>query len=370
MQYPRCDYPLGAWGRGWLKPLNLLWLSKGSIVTDVSWIVYVGFIAFVIAMLLVDLKLFHAEEHEPNFNESLAWFFVWFGLGVLFGLGLWVLYDGQVAGEYFAGFLIEKSLSVDNLFVFVLIFSYFQVPFAYQHQVLFYGILGALVFRGIFIAAGVGLINAFDWVVYVFGAFLILTAIRIAFGSEEVHPENNPVLKFAQKHMATTTRYDGQKLFTIENGHRVATPLFITLIFIEVTDIIFAVDSIPAILAITTDPFIVLTSNVFAILGLRALYFLLAGSVDRFHLLRYGLAVILAFVGVKMLLEVFHVEFPIALSLSFIMVVLAVTVYLSFKIPPPDKRKGVATFPMKPPPEGPREAEEGDEAEEPEAGTG
>jgi tellurite resistance protein TerC len=327
-------------------------------LTDVPWFVYVIFIAFVIAMLLVDLRVFHREGHEPNFNESLAWFFVWFGLGVIFGLGVWIYYDGRIAGEYFAGFLVEKALSVDNLFVFVLIFSYFRVPFMYQHQVLFYGILGALIFRGIFIAAGVGLINTFDWVVYIFGAFLIVTAIRIAVGSEEVHPEENPVLKFAQKRLASTTRYEGQNLFTVENGRRVATPLFITLIFIEVTDIIFAVDSIPAILAITTDPFIVLTSNVFAILGLRALYFLLAGSVDRFHLLRYGLGLILAFVGAKMLLEAIHVEIPIALSLSFIVVVLAVTVFLSFRIPPRADRKSVATFPKTPPPQPPSTGEE------------
>jgi tellurite resistance protein TerC len=341
-------------------------------LTDVPWFVYVAFIAFVIAMLLVDLRL-HAEEHEPTFRESLAWFFVWFGLGIIFGLALWVYYDGRIAGEYFAGFLIEKALSVDNMFVFVLIFSYFQVPFTYQHQVLFYGILGALIFRGLFIAAGVSLINTFDWVVYIFGAFLVVTAIRIAVGSEEVHPEQNPVLKFAQRRLASTTRYHGQNLFTVENGRRVATPLFITLIFIEVTDIIFAVDSIPAILAITTDPFIVLTSNVFAILGLRALYFLLAGSVDRFHLLRYGLGLILGFVGAKMLLEAFHVEIPIPLSLSFIIVVLAVTVFLSFKIPPPEDKKGVATFPKTPPPDRPSEEEKpeaGIEEEEPEAETG
>jgi tellurite resistance protein TerC len=327
-------------------------------LTDVPWFVYVAFIAFVIAMLLVDLKLFHAQEHEPTFKESATWVTVWVSLAIVFGIGILILEGGTTGQEYFAGYLVEYSLSVDNMFVFVLIFSYFQVPFVYQHQVLFYGILGALIFRGIFIAAGVSLINTFEWVVYIFGAFLILTAIRIAFGSEEVHPEENPVLKFAQRRLASTTRYDGQNLFTVENGRRLATPLFITLIFIEVTDIIFAVDSIPAILAITTDPFIVLTSNVFAILGLRALYFLLAGSVDRFHLLRYGLALILGFVGAKMLLEAFHVEVPIALSLAFIIVVLAVTVFLSFRIPPPDEKKGVATFPKTPPPQPPSTEEE------------
>ena len=290
-------------------------------------------------MLLVDLKVFHREEHEPNFKESLAWFCVWFGLGIIFGLGVWVYSDGQVAGEYFAGFLIEKALSVDNLFVFVLIFSYFRVPFAYQHQVLFWGILGALVFRGVFIWVGVLLIRNFDWVIYIFGAFLLYTAYRIARGTDEIHPEDNPVLKFAARRFPTTTRYDHQRMFTVENAKRVATPLFVTLLFIEVTDIAFAIDSIPAIFGVTDDPFIVLTSNVFAILGLRALYFLLAGSIDRFHLLNYGLAVILGFVGTKMLLEAVHVEIPIWLSLTFIVVVLTVTVILSLKIEPSQEEK-------------------------------
>ena len=290
-------------------------------------------------MLLVDLKVFHREEHEPNFKESLAWFFVWFGLGIVFGLALWVYYDGRVAGEYFAGFLIEKALSVDNLFVFVLIFSYFRVPFAYQHQVLFWGILGALIFRGIFIAIGVVLIRNFDWVIYIFGAFLLYTAYRIARGTDEIHPEDNPVLKFTAKRFPTTTKYDHQKLFTFENSKRVATPLFVTLLFIEVTDIAFAIDSIPAIFGVTQEPFLVLTSNVFAILGLRALYFLLAGSMDRFHLLNYGLAIVLGFVGAKMLLEAVHVEIPIWLSLTVIVVVLTVTVVLSLKLEPPPEEK-------------------------------
>ncbi len=301
---------------------------------DVSWYSYAIFLGFVIAMLLVDLKVFHADAHKPRLKESAVWVVIWIGLAIAFGIGLWVLYDGKIAGEYFAGWLIEKSLSVDNMFVFVLIFSYFKVPLAYQHQVLFYGILGALIFRGIFIAVGVTLINSFEWVIYIFGAFLIYTAIRLAFGSEEVHPEDNPVLKFAQKRLRTTQKYDGQKLFTIESGKRLATPLFITLLFIEVTDIIFAVDSIPAIFAVTRDPFIVLTSNVFAILGLRALYFLLAGSIEKLHLLKYGLAVVLGFVGAKMLLEAIHFEIPIWVSLTVILVVLTATTVLSFKFPP------------------------------------
>jgi tellurite resistance protein TerC len=306
---------------------------------DVSWYVYAGFIAFVIAMLLIDLRLFHAQEHEPKPKESLTWVLIWMSLAIAFGVALLITQGASVGGEYFAGYLIEYSLSVDNMFVFVLIFSYFKVPFAYQHQVLFFGILGAIIFRGIFIALGTALIQNFEWIIYVFGAFLIYTAIRIARGTEEVHPENNPVLKFAQKRFRSTTKYDHQKLFTAENGKRVATPLFVTLLFIETTDIVFAVDSIPAIFAVTRDPFIVLTSNVFAILGLRALYFLLADSIDRFHLLKYGLAIILGFVGTKMLLEAIHVEFPIWLSLVFIVVVLAVTIFLSLKLPPSEEAK-------------------------------
>jgi tellurite resistance protein TerC len=300
----------------------------------VAWYVYAGFIAFVIAMLMIDLRFFHAHEHDPTPRESGIWVGVWVGLAILFGIGLAVWKGSTVTAEYFAGYLIEYSLSVDNMFVFVLIFTYFQVPLAFQHQVLFYGILGAMVFRGIFIALGVTLINNFEWIIYVFGAFLIFTAIRMARGTEEVHPEQNPILRAVQKRLPATTRYDGQKLFTLENGRRLATPLFIVLLFIEITDIVFAVDSIPAIFAVTKDPFIVLTSNVFAILGLRALYFLLADIMDRFHLLKYGLAVVLGFVGSKMLLEAVDVHVPIWASLVVIIAVLGITVVLSLKLPP------------------------------------
>lgn len=286
-------------------------------------------------MLLVDLKVFHSEEHEPSLAESAAWAAFWVGLGIAFGIAVYFWKGSASSAEYFAGFITEKSLSVDNMFVFIVVFRYFSVPRAFQHQVLFYGILGALVFRGIFIAAGVALIENFNWIIYVFGVFLIFTAYRIAKGSaENVHPDDNPVIKFARRRLRTTSSFEGQKLFTVENGKRVATPLFITLLFIEVTDIAFAVDSIPAIFGLTQDPFIILTSNVFAILGLRALYFLLAGSMDRLHLLKYGLSVILGFVGVKMLLEAVHVEIPIWLSLTIIVVVLAATTILSLKIPP------------------------------------
>lgn len=308
---------------------------------EVAWYLYAGFILFVIAMLLIDLKFFHSEEHEPTVKESGSWVAVWVSLAVIFGIILALWQGATTTAEYFAGYLIEYSLSVDNMFVFVVIFAYFKIPRAYQHQVLFYGILGAMVFRGIFIAIGVALIQNFEWMLYVFGAFLIFTAVRIARGTEEIHPEDNPVLKFFAKRFPSTHRFDGQKLFTTEDGKRVATPLFVTLLFVETTDIVFAVDSIPAILAITDDPFIVLTSNVFAILGLRALYFLLAGVMDRFHLLKYGLSVILAFVGMKMLAtavpcgrEAFfchehHVAVPIWLSLTVIVTTLVVTAVLS-----------------------------------------
>ena len=316
---------------------------------EIAWYTYVGFILFVVAMLLVDLKMFHTEEHEPTVKESATWVAVWVGLAIAFGVSIFFWHDEgtRAGGEYFAGYLIEYSLSIDNMFVFVVIFSYFNVPRAYQHQVLFFGILGAMIFRGIFIALGAALIENFEWIVYVFGVFLIYTAFKIAKGgAEDIHPENNPVLKFARKKFRTTTRYDGQKLFTLENGVRVATPLFIVLLFIEVTDIFFAIDSIPAIFAVTRDPFIVLTSNVFAILGLRALYFLVAGGMDRLHLLKYGLAVILAFVGLKMLGTAIpctgesmfchneHVAVPIWLSLTVIIGVLAITTVASMMVPP------------------------------------
>jgi tellurite resistance protein TerC len=319
---------------------------------EIPWFVYGAFILFVIAMLMVDLKLFHTEEHEPTVKESATWVAIWVGLAIAFGVSFFFWHeDGtSAAGEFFAGYLIEYSLSVDNMFVFVVIFSYFNVPRAYQHQVLFYGILGAMIFRGVFIALGTTLISNFEWTIYIFGAFLVYTAWRIARGGvEDIHPDDNPILKRVQKRFRATTKYDGQKLFTIENGVRVATPLFIVLVFIELTDILFAVDSIPAIFGVTKDPFIVLTSNVFAILGLRAVYFLVAGGMDRLHLLKYGLSIILGFVGFKMLAEAIpcsghgmfcheeHFHTPIWLSLVVIIGVLAITAFLSFKIPPKEQ---------------------------------
>lgn len=308
---------------------------------EVSPLAYVGFIGFVIAMLLLDLKLFQTDdETEPTTKESGTWVAVWVSLALVFGVALYFWQGGEIGAQYFAGYLIEYSLSVDNMFVFIVIFQYFSIPFKYQHRVLFFGILGALVFRGIFIALGTALIHNFEWIIYIFGVFLIITAIRLAkSGGEEIHPEKNPVLKFAQRRFPSTENFEGHNLFTVENGKRLATPLFITLVFIEVTDILFALDSIPAIFGITQDPFIVLTSNVFAILGLRSLYFLLAGALNRLHLLNYGLAFVLGFVGVKMLLEAVDVELPIWLSLAVIILALGITTVLSLKTEPPEAKE-------------------------------
>lgn len=302
---------------------------------SVEWYVYAAFLVFVVAMLLVDLKLFHPEGREPTLRESATWVCIWVGLAIAFGLILWAWQGPRISGEYFAGYLIEYSLSVDNMFVFIVIFAYFSVPRAYQHQVLFYGILGAIVFRGIFIVVGTALIRNFEWIIYVFGAFLILTAFRIWFGGDEnIHPERNKMLSWLRRHLRVSDDFDGQALITTRDARRVFTPLFVVLVFIELTDILFAVDSIPAIFAITREPFIVFTSNIFAILGLRAVYFLIARAMDRLHLLNYGLAVVLGFVGTKMLLEAAHVDVPIWLSLAVIVFVLAVTAVLSFLISP------------------------------------
>jgi tellurite resistance protein TerC len=308
-------------------------LQEPSAAQSVSWYVYLGFLVFVIAMLFVDLRFFHTHAHEPTAKESGAWVAVWVALALAFGVVVYFWRGLSSALDYFTGYLIEYSLSVDNIFVFVIIFSYFGIPRQYQHRVLFYGILGAIIFRGIFIALGIVLIERFEWILYVFGAFLLFTAVRVARGSEETPHDQNPVLKFFQRNFRTTNQLHGQKLFTIEEGRRVATPLFIVLLVVETTDILFALDSIPAIFGITLDPFIVLTSNVFAILGLRAVYFLLARVLTRLHLLKYGLGVILAFVGLKMLLSrVWEPESWV--SLGVIVIVLAVTALASVWFPP------------------------------------
>lgn len=301
--------------------------------TASPWI-WLGFIVFVLAMLALDLGVFHRQARVVTLKESLAWTAVWVALALLFNAGVWHYAGSPKALEFFTGYLIEKSLSVDNIFVFALLFSYFAVPLKYQHKLLFWGILGALLMRAVMIGAGVALITRFSWIIYIFGAFLILTGIKmIVKREEELHPERNPVVGAFKRLMPVTSGYREGRFFVRENGVRMATPLFVVLLLVEFTDLIFAVDSIPAIFAVTTDPFIVYTSNVFAILGLRSLYFALAGVMDKFHYLKVGLGVVLAFVGVKMLLAHSPYELDTLVSLGVIVTVLAVSVVASWLRP-------------------------------------
>jgi tellurite resistance protein TerC len=303
---------------------------------DQFWL-WIGFNAFVVAMLAVDLFVFHKEAHEVRPAEAAGWSLVWIALAVLFGVGVYRFMGPEAGLEYFAGYLIEKALSVDNIFVFVLIFGFFRVPPRYQHRVLFWGILGALVMRGAMIVAGAYLIQHFHWVIYVFGAFLVFTGIRMAIQKEHgLDPESNPVILLIRRVIPVTGAYHGQKFFVrerVEGRLRlVATPLFVVVALVETTDLIFAVDSIPAIFAVTQDPFIVYSSNVFAILGLRALYFLLAEVIHRFHYLKLGLSVVLVFVGLKMLTaDVYKV--PVGVSLGVIVAVLAISIAASWLWP-------------------------------------
>lgn len=290
------------------------------------------FIAFVLVMLVIDLFMVGGNKaHKVSFKEAAAWSVVWFGLAMLFNLGLWWYLKGSYGSEiadtkaleFLTGYLIEKSLAVDNIFVFLMIFSFFAVPAEYQRRVLIYGVIGAIVMRAIMILAGAWLIQEFHWILYLFGAFLVITGIKmLIFAESEPDLGKNPLLNWIKGHMRLTPDYRGEKFWVFENGVRVFTPLFLVLIMIELSDLVFAVDSIPAIFAITTDPFIVFTSNIFAILGLRAMYFMLAGLADRFHLLKYGLALVLVFVGVKMLIVDFY-KIPIGLSLGVVGLIIA-----------------------------------------------
>ena len=295
-------------------------------------IFWVGFVAFVVAMLVLDLTVFHRGAREVRFRSAVAWSAFWIALAAAFAVLGYYLRGKTAALEFTTGYLIEESLSVDNLFVFLLIFRYFKVPAEYQHKVLFWGIIGALVMRLAFILAGVALINRFHWIIYLFGAFLVYTGAKL-FRSEEseVHPEHNPVLRWFRKLMPITTDYVNGNFFVQQNGLW-ATPLLLVLIVIETTDVLFATDSIPAVLAITRDPFIVFTSNVFAILGLRSLYFALAGMMELFHFLHYGLAVILSFIGLKMLLSNYY-DIPTHIALAVVGVVLAVSIGASLLFP-------------------------------------
>ncbi|MBK9712635.1 MAG: TerC family protein [Kouleothrix sp.] len=308
---------------------------------------WVGFNLFVLAMLALDLGVFHRKAHAVSVKEATTWSVVWIGLAMLFNLGIYLFWDrlapasaysnGDAALSFFTGYLIEKSLSVDNIFVFVLIFTYFSVPAQYQHRVLFWGILGALLMRAALILVGAALIKEFHWILWIFGAFLIFTGVRMAFHkNEEVHPESNPLIRLFRRIMPVTPAYEGSRFFVRRAGTLMATPLFLVLLMVESSDLIFAVDSIPAIFAVTQDPFIVYTSNVFAILGLRSLYFLLAGVMDKFHYLKLGLSVVLTFVGVKMLvpdasalLTGVSYKIPTAISLGVVLGILAVAVVAS-----------------------------------------
>ena len=303
---------------------------------DQLWL-WIGFNAFVLVMLALDLGVFHRQAHEVSMKEAGAWSALWVSLALVFNFGIYHFMGPQAGLEFLTGYLIEKALSVDNIFVFVLIFSYFDVPARYQHRVLFWGILGALLMRGAMIAAGAVLISEFHWIIYVFGAFLVVTGIRMAMQTERaIDAQKNPVLRLVRRFVPVSEAYHGQKFWVrAEVAGRlrlVATPLFVVLVLVETTDLIFAVDSIPAIFAITQDPFIVYTSNVFAILGLRALYFLLAGVIHRFHYLKLGLSVVLVFVGTKMLLTDIY-KVPVGLSLGIIAVVLATSIVASLLMP-------------------------------------
>lgn len=290
---------------------------------------WVCFNVFILSLIIIDLKFLHKKAHTISIKEALLGAACWISLALAFNVLVYFWKGPDMAMKFLAGYVIEESLSVDNLFVFLLIFSFFKVPDKLQHKVLFWGIMGALVMRLIFILAGVALIHHFEWVVYVFGAFLVFTAYKLVFGQhKQQNPENNPVLKLFRKIIPVTADYEGDKFFIRRGGKLMATPLMVVLVAVETTDVIFAVDSIPAILSISRDPFIVYTSNVFAILGLRSLFFALAGLMKLFHYLNYGLGVILAFVGVKMLLH-HHIEIPIAAALAFIALVLAISMVLS-----------------------------------------
>jgi tellurite resistance protein TerC len=316
------------------------------------WLFYVGFTTFVLLMLALDLGVFHRDAHEVTFKESLTWSIIWITLALIFNF-LFYKYAGwkfendarllaipgfdgnaaanQVGLEFLTGYIVEKTLAIDNIFVFVVVFSFFAVPLKYQHRVLFFGILGALIFRIIFIAMG-SILLQYQWIVIFFGAFLILTGFKIIFAPEKpIDPEKNPVIKLFKKFFPVTSTFEGQKFFIRKEGVLYATPLMVALLFIEVSDIIFAVDSVPAIFAITKEPLIVFTSNVFAILGLRAMYFMLAGVIHKFRYLKYGLGIVLVFVGLKMawLNDAFGGKFPISWSLIIIVTIIGSSILIS-----------------------------------------
>jgi len=297
---------------------------------------WVGFIACVLVFLALDLGLFHRHAHVVKFREALLWTAVWFSMAMLFALALKPLRGDKEALEFVTGYLIELSLSMDNVFVIALIFAYFQIPDQYQHRVLFWGIVGALIMRGLMITAGVALISWLQWILYLLGAFVLFTGIKMLFVETTVHPEKNRVVKWVRKLYPVTPHMDGQKFVTVWQGRKALTPLALVLVMVETTDLIFAMDSIPAIFAVTTNPFIIFTSNVFAILGLRSLYFVLAGALGYFRYLKTGLSLVLVFIGVKMLLDPhdnpprwFQMEIPISVSLLVVGAIILISIALS-----------------------------------------
>src|SRR5258706_1329697 len=291
-------------------------------------IFWVAFNLFVLAMLALDLGVFHRRAHVVRFKEAIAWSLLWVALAVIFAGIVYQWRGPELALQFVTGYLVEQSLSVDNLFVFLLLFSFFKVPREHQHKVLFWGIIGALVMRLVFIVAGVALITSFHWVIYAFGALLIYSGIQLIFKKEGFDAKKSTALKLVRRYVPLTKDFEGDRFFVRHGTRRLATPLFAVLVVVEVSDLLFAVDSIPAILAISRDPFIVYTSNVFAILGLRTMFFAVAGLIELFEYLNYGLAAVLVFIGAKMLLtnDYFHVEIPIALTLSVIAAILAISI--------------------------------------------
>ncbi len=304
------------------------------MIIEKHWL-WIGFNVFVLLMLALDLGVFHRKARVVTFKESIAWTVVWISLAMLFNLGVGHYLGDEKGLEFFTGYVIEKSLSVDNVFVFALLFAHFRVPLEYQHKVLFWGILGALAMRAAMIGLGAKLIAEFAWVIYVFGAFLILTGVKMLVKrEEEYHPERSLAMKLCKRYLRVAPEFRGSKFFVRERGVLMATPLFVVLVLVEFTDLIFAVDSIPAIFSVTQDTFIVYTSNIFAILGLRSLYFALAGVMDKFHYLKIGLGVVLSFVGVKMLLAHSPWKIDTHFSLGVIVAVLALSIVASLVWPP------------------------------------
>ena len=305
-------------------------MEMESIGTPVLW---VGFTVFVLAMLALDLGVFHRDAHQLSVREALGWTAIWISLALLFNLGVYFWFGSERALEFLTGYVIEKALSVDNIFVFLVIFSAFSVPPKFQHRALFWGVLGALITRAIFIVLGAALLHRFHWVAYLFGAFLVFTGVKLLMQrGNETDPKRNPVYRFFRRLIPSTDDYGAGRLTVVDAGRRYATPLLMVIVAIEATDIVFAIDSIPAIFAVTTDPFIVYTSNIFAMLGLRALYFALAGMMEKFHYLKVGLSLVLAGVGAKMLLAGVY-KVPIVLSLGVIGTLLAGSVAASLLWP-------------------------------------